>query len=256
MTVPDSGSAPPRVDAAWYATAFDILYPLLYAHRSVEAAKAEADFAMRHLRLEHCGKILDLCCGGGRHLLHLSTYCVELVGLDYSRDLLRIANDHLPANVLLTRGDMRHLPFEAAFDAVVNFFTSFGYFEEDDENARVPRQMALALRPGGRFFMDYLNPVHVRANLLPESRREAGGLTVLEERWIDSARSRVNKRTRVLEDGGLRAETFESVRLYSLDEMMSVLVEAGLRVERTFGDYDASPHDASSPRMMFVGSRE
>lgn len=256
MTASDSGSAHPNVDPAWYATAFDTLYPLLYAHRSVEAAKAEVEFAMRQLRLEHCGKILDLCCGGGRHLLHLSAYCVELVGLDYSRDLLRIANDHLPANVLLTRGDMRHLPFKAAFDAVVNFFTSFGYFEEDEENARVPRQMALALRPGGRFFMDYLNPVHVRANLVPESRREAGRLTVLEERWIDSARSRVNKRTRVLEDGNLRAETFESVRLYSLDEMMSVLVEAGLRVERIFGDYDASPYDASSPRMMFVGSRE
>ncbi|MFM1918831.1 MAG: hypothetical protein RLZZ303_465 [Candidatus Hydrogenedentota bacterium] len=256
MTVPDSGSAPPEVGAAWYATAFDALYPLLYAHRSVEAAKAEADFAMRHLRLGHCGKILDLCCGGGRHLIHLSSYCVELVGLDYSRDLLRIANDHLPANVLLTRGDMRHLPFEAAFDAVVNFFTSFGYFEEDSENARVPRQMALALRPGGRFFMDYLNPAHVRANLLSESRREAGNLTVLEERWIDSARSRVNKRTKVLEAGGVRTETFESVRLYSFEEMHALLGASGLVVEQVFGDYDGSPHKATSPRMMFVGSRE
>lgn len=258
MSEPETGAshAHPEVDHAWYATAFDTLYPLLYAHRSIEAASAEVEFAMQQLRLDHCGTLLDLCCGGGRHLSHLSRYCVELVGLDYSSDLLRLAQDHLPANVLLVRGDMRVLPFEGSFDAVVNFFTSFGYFQTDVENALVPQQMARALKPGGRFFMDYLNPVFVRDTLTERSEREIAGATVREHRWIDSVHSRVNKRTSVYRDNVLDSETVESVRLYSLEEMRAVLHDAGLAIETVFGDYDGSDYSGTSPRMIFVGGRE
>ncbi len=246
---------PPEVDPAWYAKAFDTLYPLVYAHRSVESARTEAGFAMHELGLEHCGKILDLCCGGGRHLLHLSEYCGELVGLDYSADLLRIADDHLPENVLLVRGDMRALPFEGSFCAVVNFFTSYGYFQTDDENAQVLRQIAGALRPGGKFFMDYLNPDHVRANLAPRSERALGERQIIEERWMDFERQRVNKRTRVYRGDALESESEESVRLYSLEEMRCGLASAGLEVDRVYGDYGGLEYTATAPRMMFVGHR-
>jgi len=251
----EPGAATPAVDPAWYATAFDTLYPLVYAHRSVESARVEADFAMSQLRLPHCGKILDLCCGGGRHLLHLSSYCNELVGLDYSADLLRIADDHLPEHVLLVRGDMRALPFVDAFDAVVNFFTSFGYFQTDAENQRVLTGMAQALRPGGRFFMDYLNPLHVMATLVPRSEKTHGERRIEEERWIESSGPRVNKRTRVYRGESLESESMESVRLYSLDEMRAALSGAGLDIENVHGDYAGAPYTESSPRMIFVGQR-
>lgn len=251
----EPGAATPAVDPAWYATAFDTLYPLVYAHRSVESAKAEAAFAMGELRLEHCGKILDLCCGGGRHLLHLSSYCAELVGLDYSSDLLRIAGGHLPDHVLLVRGDMRALPFEGAFDAIVNFFTSYGYFQTDAENQRVLAGMAQALRPGGRFFMDYLNPVQVTATLVPRSERTHGERRIEETRWLEPAGPRVNKRTRLYLNDSLETESMESVRLYSLEEMREALATAGLAVENVYGDYAGAPYTESSSRMMFVGQR-
>lgn len=251
----EAAASRPAVDPAWYATAFDTLYPLVYAHRSVESARAEADFAMSQLKLEHCGKILDLCCGGGRHLLHLSSYCAELVGLDYSSDLLRIAGGHLPANVLLVRGDMRALPFQGTFDAVVNFFTSYGYFQTDAENARVLTDLSGALRPGGRFFMDYLNPDLVRATLVPRSERALEARRIVEERWMDSEGLRVNKRTRVYRDDALESESMESVRLYSLEEMRAALEGAGLAIEFVFGDYTGAAYTSNSPRMMFVGQR-
>ncbi|MBI1321511.1 MAG: methyltransferase domain-containing protein [Candidatus Hydrogenedens sp.] len=252
---PDSPAPGDAVQADWYASAFDTLYPILYAHRSVESARQEAAFAIEQLRLDERGVVLDLCCGGGRHLLHLAESCHELIGLDYSADLLSIAREHLPGRVQLVRGDMRALPFVGAFDAVANFFTSFGYFQDESENRAVLESLARALKPGGRFFMDYLNPDHLKNSLVPESEREHEGLCIREKRWIDSERLRVNKTTRVYEGDTLRSTASESVRLYSLDEMRSLTADAGLLVEGVYGDYSAVAFGPEHPRMILVGQR-
>jgi len=251
--VPEPPHPRDAVHADWYASAFDTLYPILYAHRSVESARQEAAFAIEQLKLDECGIVLDLCCGGGRHLLHLATSCHELIGLDYSGDLLAIAKDHLPERVQLVRGDMRALPFVSAFDAAANFFTSFGYFQEEAENRAVLESLSRALKPGGRFFMDYLNPEYVVNTLVPASEREHEGLLIEERRWIDCGR--VNKTTRVFEDGVLKADASESVRLYPLECMRELLADAGLAVEAVYGNYDAASYCSERPRMILVGQR-
>ena len=228
-------------EAEWYASAFDTLYPLVYAHRSVESAAREAAFAVRQLELHQCEIILDLCCGGGRHLFHLAQHCYELVGLDYSKDLLGLAQRDLPDHVDLVRGDMRALPFEGCFDAVVNFFTSFGYFEGDEENRAVIETVGRSLKPGGKFFMDYLNPAHVRATLEPESVREQDGLRIEERRWINESTARVNKATEIFESDERKSSVRESVKLYEPEAMAGFFDEAGFEVVTVFGDYEGEP---------------
>ncbi|MBX3180201.1 MAG: class I SAM-dependent methyltransferase [Candidatus Hydrogenedentes bacterium] len=243
------------VDEDWYASAFDALYPVVYAHRTVEAATDESAFAIDQLRLCTTCSVLDLCCGNGRHMVHLLKHTPHVTGLDYSPSLLHLARGLLAGEGFLVRADMRAIPFAGAFDAVANFFTSFGYFTRDEENQAVARGIASALKPGGRFFMDYLNPAHVTANLEPESRRRAEDLEIIERRWIDPATRRVNKAMRVLRDGHTLSETSESVRLYSPDELVRLLGQAGLHVEALYGDYGGHPAGDDRPRLIAVGTR-
>ena len=239
----------------WFVTAFGKLYPVLYAHRTVEAARPEAAFAMRAVGLRSQESVLDLCCGNGRHLAHLQKVAPAACGLDYSADLLALAKRQCRPGTPLVRADMRSVPFGEAFDVIFNFFTSFGYFHRPEENAAVAWHMGRALKPGGRFFMDYLNGTQVRATLVPESIREEAGYRIHEVRWIDEQAQRVNKKTLVYYEEALVLETGESVRLYSLDELEALLHFGGLRIDMVYGNYGGEAWTETQPRMIIVGHR-
>lgn len=245
----------PEIPEDWYVRAFGSLYPVVYAHRTVEAAAPEVEFAAKAVRLTNADRSLDLCCGNGRHLAHLVRYAGRVVGMDYSPELLELARSLLGTKAPLVRADMRAMPFTKAFDVVFNFFTSFGYFSSADENAQVARGVAAALRPRGRFFMDHVNAAHARQHLIPESVRRQGAFEILERRWIDAATQRLNKHTRVLEDGDLIGETQESVQLYTPAQFRELLGREGLEVDQFFGDYSGAPLDESQPRMIVVGHK-
>lgn len=252
MREPCSEESPIPED--WYAGAFGAVYPIIYAHRSVESAAGEAAFAIAQTAITPADRVLDLCCGNGRHLAHLVKSTRRLAGVDYSPELLGLARKNAPG-VCLVRSDMRALPFSQCFDVVVNFFTSFGYFHSDAENMRVLRAIHDALRPAGRFFMDYLNPAHVAAHLTPHSSRESQGHRIEERRWIDQSAHRVNKMTQVFWGDACVARTAESVRLYALEEMQTMLAASGLEVDRVCGNYDGAAFSDSQPRMIIAGHR-
>lgn len=246
----------PHISKNWYRHAFDVLYPVVYAHRTAEAARPEAEFAARALPLQAGDKVLDLACGNGRHMARLVSLGCRVTGLDYSAALLDLARTGLGAEAKLVRGDMRYLPFREAFDAVTNFFTSFGYFDVDSENVRAACSIANALKPGGSFLIDHANRRHVESTLVPHSLRHSGAYDIAEERWMDGARNRVNKVTTILLDGEVIARTEESVRLYNLEELTSLLREGGLRVRRAYGDFSGSHYDESQPRLIVTGYKD
>ena len=248
-------SGPSSVSADWYAHSFGALYPILYAHRTAEAAAPEAAFAAGQLGLTRADALLDLCCGNGRHLIHLRKHAPRAVGLDYSPELLALARESVGDAALLVRGDMRALPFHNTFDVVTSFFTSFGYFFSEEENLAVVRNVAQSLKPGGRFFIDYLNPAHVARTLVPQSRRIEGHYTFDENRWIDEQAKRVNKTTIVTRAGQAVCKLSESVRLYSPSEMQSLLNAGGLAVSALFGNHDGAPFRDDLPRMIILGKR-
>ena len=255
MSFTEQEHSTPSIDETWFESAFDALYPVVYAHRTVEAATTEAAFAIEQLRLGESCSVLDLCCGNGRHMVHLLRHTPHVIGLDYSAALLGFAREHVGPSVSLVRGDMRAIPFVERFDAVANFFTSFGYFQDEGENQAVADGVARALKPGGRFFVDYLNPHHVREHLEPESERESGDLRIVERRWIDNAHGRVNKVTEVFRAGRCINESSESVRLYESAALETLFERAGLRIDAMFGDYTGAPVSPDLPRQILVGER-
>ena len=245
--------SPPPPD--WYEDAFGELYSFIYAHRTVEAAAPEAEFAARVLELKPSDRVLDLCCGGGRHLVHFARITGHAAGLDYSLTLLDRGRRLLGGRGRIVRADMRAIPFVGAFDAVTSFFTSFGYFQDDSENMQVIYETARALKSSGRFFIDCANPTYVRDTLEPRTVRAAGGYEIEECRWIDEPSKRINKATQVSRDGAVVQNLGESVRLYDEAELRGLLERAGLNCERSFGDYTGAPLADHEPRMILVGSK-
>ncbi len=240
-----------RVAEDWFYRSFDALYPVIYAHRTVEAAEPEVAFAIRQLKLKQQDHVLDLACGAGRHMVHLLRHTARVVGLDYSAASLKSARECLGGAGRLVRADMRSIPFGRVLDVVVNFFTSFGYFVRAEENLAVVREVARVLKPGGQFFIDYLNAAFVEKTLVPVSTRQREGYTIRERRWID--RGRVNKVTEVSRDGAAVGRWEESVQLYNEEGFRELLRQGGLIAESVFGDYKGSPLGEDRPRMIVVG---
>jgi len=243
----------PPIEVDWFEKTFAELYPIVYGHRTVEAAAPEARFAARQLQLKRSDAILDLCCGNGRHLIHLTDFSDHATGLDYSRHLLCSARELLGRSAHLVRADMRRIPFIESFDAVFNFFTSFGYFEERADNLSVVEHIAQSLKPGGRFFIDYMNRESVIRSLSPSTERSSGEYDIHEERWVDVEKARLNKRTCVAHHGHLVTTLTESVQLYSPQQFIQLLADGGLMPEYLYGGFDGSRFTRSAPRMIAVG---
>ncbi|HYG65923.1 MAG TPA: class I SAM-dependent methyltransferase [Thermoanaerobaculia bacterium] len=235
---------------AWYKEWFGEDYLDLYSHRDESEAEAHMDFVERHLDTGHRPRaVLDLACGAGRHTAALRRRGYRTLGVDLSLTLL--AHMHRLPRVA---GDMRCLPFTAgSFDWVLNFFTSFGYFERERENFQVLEEIVRLLTPGGRFLIDLLNPGYVLARLEPRETQEHDGRRVEIERWYDPAKLRINKRIRVLEPGRPARSFVESVRAYRAEEVTIGLRWAGLEVSNLFGGFQGEPYQNDSERLIIVG---
>jgi SAM-dependent methyltransferase len=243
----------------WYEESFGEDYLLVYKHRDRLNAADEVGKMMAWLKLPKHSQVLDLCCGMGRHALLLAEAGYQVTGVDLSPVLLRQArvSDSNHA-IRWIESDMRSLPCDAsfieAFDAVVNLFTSFGYFEEDAEQAQALRQIRQALKPGGRFIIDYLNPQFVADHLVLFSEREVDGNRIKETRRI---RDEFVTKEIIVEGPGRPTRRYkESVKLYSFNRIRDMLNKAGLALDTVYGDYDEGVYDErESPRMIMVGHR-
>ncbi|MFN3596023.1 MAG: SAM-dependent methyltransferase [Rubricoccaceae bacterium] len=257
---PAPGAAPR--EAPWYEVWFDSdLYERVYAERDAAEAERLARLVVRTLALPPGAAVLDVGTGRGRHARALARRGLRVTGLDLAPRALAAARARAAAeglDITFVEGDMRRVRFRARFDAVVNLFTSFGFFDTDREHADAVAAMAAALRPGGRLVQDFLCADYVRAHLVPHDEREADGLTVRQERWIEEdapGGPRVHKRITVRAPGHAEHVYTESVRLLTRDDFARYYAAAGLRLVRTFGDYDGAPAAPGRPRLILVAER-
>ncbi len=240
---------------AWYKEWFGEEYLELYAHRDEDEARRHVDFVARHFGpADRPRSVLDLACGAGRHTAELRQRGYRTLGVDLSVTLLAV-----PPRIPCVAGDMRCLPFAGGtFDWILNFFTSFGYFERERENFEVLEELVRLLAPGGRFLVDFLNRDRVLAGLEAHEVQEIRGRRVEIERWYDAATRRINKRMRIAGragDGDTAGTYLESVRAYSRDEVTIGMRWAGLEVDALYGNFRGEPFDRDSERLIIVGHK-
>lgn len=243
----------------WYEKSFGSYYLEIYGHRDTAEAERDARAIVRLIDPARDEPLLDLGCGTGRHLVALRDLGFRfLVGLDLSAELLGEAAQNIPhggaGRVMLVRGDMRDIPHRNCFAAVLSIFTTFGYFEEDRENARVLYSVRRALRRGGVFVLDYLNRDHLIANFVPEDGLDLPGMHVRSVRSLTKGGRRVKKQITIEKEEG-QITLFESVRLFTREEIVGMFTAAGLVNVRCFGSLAGDPYRPDSERLVVVGER-
>ena len=252
---------------AWYKTFYDEYYFKEYASGLTdERARKEANFINSTLNLPQAApgatggaRILDLCCGYGRHTVELAAAGHSMVGQGLSATFLDLAKDAAAARNLqiqFVHADMREIPFEGEFDAVINMFTAFGYFD-DTENQKVLDVVARALKPGGKFLIDLLNTLRIIRDFLPQSWDElSDGTIVLTQRNYNLLTGYNEEcRTYIAPDGSKR-EIQLTLRLYFYPELAKMLNCAGLALIQVFGDYDGSEYTWDSKWMIVLAEKQ
>jgi ubiquinone/menaquinone biosynthesis C-methylase UbiE len=228
---------------------------------SPQQTDAEVKFVRDALNCPENSKILDLCCGYGRHTYLLAkNYNYYMSGLDLSQDYLDIARKNFShSHVKYIKGDMRCIPYEGYFDAVINLFTSFGFFEKDDENEAVINQVYKALKPEGLFLLDYENKFYFVYNNV--FRQEKYWQKVSEDKYLlfenefDVENEREVFKVHILERGVLKETSGYNIRLYSFPEIKQMLTANGLEIIKTWGDYQGNPYSTHSKRIIILSHR-
>ena len=253
---------------AWYETFFDENYLKEYASGlTPERARREVDFISSTLNLPQAApdatggaRILDLCCGHGRHTVELAAAGYSMVGQDLSATFLDLAEDAAAARNLQIRfvhADMREIPFEGEFDAIINMFTAFGYFDDDTEDRKVLSVVARALKPEGKFLIDLINAPLIVRDFLAQSWEELpDGTVVLTQRDYNLLTGNNEElRTYIAPDGSKR-EVRLTCRMYFYPEFAKMLNCAGLTPIQVFGDYDSSEYTWDSRRMIVLAEKQ
>ncbi len=244
----------------WFEDWFDSpLYDALYADRDQKEAELTVSFLSEYLPQPKFNTLLDLGCGRGRHAITLAKNGYKITGVDLSPKSIQTARANSEMlnlqNVEFAIGDMRD-PLDQTFDAVLNLFTSFGYFRSDDENKKVIKNMTDMTKTGGRVIIDYMNADKVTNSLKPAEEGELEGAEYQIRRFIDG--DTIVKEITFNKAGNQRNVKFEErVKAYRTDWFNRAFHECGLAKVGFFGTYTGEPFDPeNSPRLIMITEKK
>jgi SAM-dependent methyltransferase len=249
-----------RQAAEWWTDYFDAHYLLEYEPIfDLVNDRKEVARILEILGLPAGARVLDCPCGQGRHAHLLAEAGFDVDGLDYSADLLARAKARgTGRNLRYTRGDMRRLParWTGRFDAVLDLFTSFGFFLDPRDDRRVIAEFARVLRPGGVLVWHGGSRDGVMARFLGRDWWKANdGTIVAHERSFDSLSGVISIRTTWAGPSG-EGEREHRIRLYTATRLAELCAEAGLVVEQAYDGWRDRPLRRTSPEMLLVARKE
>ena len=258
-TVPHAKPRSPSA-ADWWASYFDAHYLLEYDPIfSLASDRREVGRLMEILALPAGARVLDCPCGQGRHTHLLAEAGFDVDGLDYSPDLLAKAKERgAGPRLRYTRGDMRKPParWTRRFDAVANLFTSFGFFAFPADDARVVREFARVLKPGGVLVWHGGSRDGVMARFLDRDWWKANdGTMVGHERSFDALSGVLTVRTSWYGPAGA-GDREHRIRLYTATRLAELCADAGLVVEQSFDGWRDRPLRRRSTEMVLVARKE
>lgn len=227
-------------------------YLSVYQHRDDEDATKLLELILRQTKLTQQNSILDAACGAGRHYIYLASRGFKVIGFDLSKTLLLKAKENARKRSVENNfvcADLRNICFRKRFDLIINLFTSFGYFKNDEENFKFINTAYSLLNENGFYVLDYFNKNYLVSNLTEESEKIIDNKIITERRKI--VNDRIIKEIHI--KNGLEEQHFvESVRLYSKKEIDTEFNKIGFTPVSVFGDYDGTNYDEQNSSRLIL----
>lgn len=228
-------------------------YLNVYKHRNETDAECHIKFLLSKIKLNPNASILDMACGSGRHSILFAKYGYKVTGVDLSEKLLteaKLLAERENLKIEFIQADIREFYTEKKFDLILNLFTSFGYFESDEENFLLFYKAYSLLNTNGYFVFDYFNKNFLIKNLVPYSEETNDKYSIIQERKIVD--QRVVKKITIIRNGESK-KYFESVKLYDSYNLTAKMKEIGFEIVQLFGDFAGNEFDEnSSPRFIAI----
>jgi SAM-dependent methyltransferase len=239
----------------WFTEWFDSpYYHVLYKNRDLKEAEFFIDQLTNHLQLPAAARIIDIPCGKGRHCLYLHKKGFHVSGADLSPESIRYAKQYENAALHFFIHDMRQEFAENEFDAVLNIFTSFGYFDDPEDNQKCVDAFAKALKPGGRLVLDFMNIQKVMNELIPEESKKVDDITFHIRKEL--IQGRIVKDIQFT-DNGRNFHFQEKVSALYKEDFLKYFNFAGLKIRTICGDYLLNPFDPeTSDRLIIIAEKQ
>ena len=202
-------------------------------------------------------KILDLCCGFGRISAELARRGFSVTGVDITESYLKTAREEAAYENLeieYIQADARDFVRPGFFDAVVNLYISFGYFEKQEDDKKLISNAYQSLKPGGCFIIETLGKEIVVRDFVESEWFERAGFFVLTEYDSLDSWTRLKNRWILIKDGK-RIEKVFTQRLFAASELRALLLEAGFAEVEIYGDWDESVYDQHAAKLIAVGRK-
>ena len=234
----------------WYASWFDTpYYHILYKDRDHREAKMFMDNLTSYLNLSPGEKILDLACGKGRHSIYLNSLGYDVTGVDLSENSIKYASQFENESLRFRVHDMCK-PFSEEFSAVFNLFTSFGYFDDDEDNLKTIKAIKSDLTEYGVGVIDFMNAEYVIHNLVAKETKKIDDILFHIERYSEDGYIFKNIKFKHQDN---EFEFTERVRAFSLQDFNNLMENAGCYVFDIFGDYQLRKfYKQTSPRLILL----
>ena len=233
----------------WYASWFDTpFYHILYKDRDNTEAESFMQTLTNYLNIPEGGKILDLACGKGRHAIYLNSIGYDVTGVDLSENSIEFAKQFENETLHFDVHDMCK-PYKQQFDAVFNLFTSFGYFDKEEDNLNTIKAIKEDLNAYGFGVIDFMNTEYIIDNLVPEETKTVDGIEFKLKRYVDNGY--------ILKDidfthDGVDYSYQERVRAFTLDDFKTMFEQAGVYLLDIFGDYKLHKFDAKASNRLIM----
>jgi len=234
-------------EALWIET-----YPFTFSEQRFAMAEEEVNKIIALVGFQGTS-VLDLCCGPGRHAVALAKRGYSVTGVDRSKFLLEKAAERAKAEgvrVEFLQKDIRNFARPAAYDLAMNFFTSFGYFHDKEDDVKVLRNIYQSLKPAGACLLEMISKEWLAKHLLSTSSMEApdGSLRVERHEIFDDW-SRIRNEWTFIKEGRTKVFRFHHT-IYSGQELKDRLYQVGFKRVKLFGDLDGHEYGVNARRLV------
>ena len=238
----------------WYRSWFNSpYYHILYSNRDHQEAEFFIDNLVKYFNLKENDKVLDACCGKGRHSIYLNKNGVDVTGIDLSSESIAFAKQFENEHLHFYEHDIRNILFSNNFQYVFNLFTSFGYFKRENEDIKAIKAFAKSLKPGGILLIDFLNVEQISNNLNPNDEKHIDGILFKIQKKIENGM--ITKKINFV-DSEQHYEFKEEVKALRLKDFKRYFEFAGLELIEVFGCYHLSKFNIdNSERLIMIAKK-